>query len=73
VRHALHILLDVFRVLFYKRRVQRKGRGEFPYQGGYAVAISAPLPAGAPLNTATWEQTPLVVRQWVLQLLDVIQ
>ena len=32
-----------------------------------------PLPAGFPLDTAGWEQTPLVVRQAVVQLLAVIQ
>ncbi|MGH8063939.1 MAG: DUF6444 domain-containing protein [Candidatus Entotheonellia bacterium] len=32
-----------------------------------------PLPAGLPLDTASWEQTPLVVRQAVVQLLAVIQ
>ena len=36
------------------------------------MAISASLPAGAPLNATTWKQTPLMVRQWVL-LLDVSQ
>lgn len=31
------------------------------------------LPAGLPLDAASWEQTPLVVRQLVVQLLAVIQ
>jgi transposase len=37
------------------------------------VATSRPLPAGVPLDAATWEQTPLAVRQVILQLLAVIQ
>jgi transposase len=37
------------------------------------VAIAIPLPIGLPLDAASWEQTPLVVRQVVVQLLDVIQ
>jgi hypothetical protein len=37
------------------------------------VVPSIPLPAGLPLGTASWEQTPLVVRQLVVQLLAVIQ
>jgi transposase len=37
------------------------------------VAISIPLPAELPLHTAQWEQTPLVVRHLILQLLEVIQ
>jgi transposase len=38
-----------------------------------AVATSLPLPAGLALDAASWEQTPLVVRQLVVQLLAVIQ
>jgi transposase len=37
------------------------------------VATSLPLPAGLALNAASWEQTPLVVRQVVVLLLAVIQ
>jgi hypothetical protein len=37
------------------------------------VATSLPLPAGPAVDAASWEQTPLVVRQWVVQLLAVIQ
>jgi transposase len=37
------------------------------------VATSLPLPAGLALDAASWEQTPLVVRQLVVQLLAVIQ
>src|SRR5918999_6098440 len=37
------------------------------------MAPSLPLPAGLPLDAASWEQTPLVVRQVVVQLLAVIQ
>jgi hypothetical protein len=37
------------------------------------VAGSLPLPAGLSLDTPSWEQTSLVVRQVVDQLLDVIQ
>ena len=37
------------------------------------MAISLPLPAGLALDAASWEQTPLVVRQLVVQLLAVIQ
>jgi transposase len=37
------------------------------------VATSRPLPAGVPRDAATWEQTPLAVRQVILQLLAVIQ
>ena len=37
------------------------------------MAISFPLPAGLSLDAASWEQTPLVVRQLVVQLLAVIQ
>jgi transposase len=31
------------------------------------VPTSIPLPDGLPLDAATWEQTPLAVRQWVIQ------
>jgi transposase len=37
------------------------------------VAASIPLPAGLSLDAASWEQTPLVVRQVIVQLLAVIQ
>jgi transposase len=37
------------------------------------VATALPLPAGLAVDAASWEQTPLVVRQWVVQLLAVIQ
>jgi transposase len=37
------------------------------------VATALPLSAGLPFDAAHWEQTPLVVRQWVVHLLDVIQ
>src|SRR5918999_2651880 len=37
------------------------------------MAPSLPLPAGLSLDAASWEQTPLVVRQVVVQLLAVIQ
>jgi transposase len=37
------------------------------------VATSIPLPAGLALDAASWNQTPLVVRQLVGQLLTVIQ
>jgi transposase len=41
--------------------------------GGGAVATSIPLPTGLALDAASWEQTPLVVRQLVADLLAVIQ
>jgi transposase len=37
------------------------------------VSPSLPLPAGLPLDAASWEQTLLVVRQLIVQLLAVIQ
>jgi transposase len=37
------------------------------------VATSIPLPAGLPLDSTSWEQTPPVVRQVVIQLLASIQ
>ena len=37
------------------------------------MTTSIPLPAGLPLDAASWEQTPLVVRQVIVQLLAVIQ
>ena len=37
------------------------------------MATSLPLPRGLALDAASWEQTPLVVRQLILQLLAVIQ
>jgi transposase len=37
------------------------------------VAAALPLPAGLPLDATSWEQTPLVVHQVVVQLLAVIQ
>jgi transposase len=37
------------------------------------VATSLPLPAGLAVDAASWEQTPLVVHQWVVHLLAVIQ
>jgi hypothetical protein len=42
------------------------------YEWG-AVTTFISLPAGLPLDTASWEQTPLVVRQAVVQLLAVIR
>jgi transposase len=41
--------------------------------GEGTVTASVSLPAGLPLDAATWEQTPLVVRQLVVQLLAVIE
>jgi transposase len=35
--------------------------------------MAIPLPIGLPLDAASWEQTPRVVRQFVVQLLAVIQ
>ena len=37
------------------------------------MVASLPWPAWVPLDAASWEQTPLVVRQLILQLLAVIQ
>jgi transposase len=37
------------------------------------VAASIPLPAGPPLDAASWAQPPLVVRHIILQLLDDLQ
>jgi transposase len=37
------------------------------------VASSSPLPEELPLDAASWEQIPLVVRHLVLQLLDLIR
>jgi transposase len=37
------------------------------------LVASLPFPAGVPLDAASWEQTPLVARQLILQLLAVIQ
>jgi len=37
------------------------------------VTTARPLPPEVPLDAASWEQTPLVVRQLVVQLLAVIQ
>jgi transposase len=37
------------------------------------VVTPIPLPAGLPLEAASWEQTPVVVRQLVVQLLAVLQ
>jgi hypothetical protein len=37
------------------------------------MVSSIPLPEGLPLAAASWEQTPLVVRQLVVQLLAVTQ
>jgi transposase len=37
------------------------------------MTTSIPLPAGLPLDAASWERTRLVVRQLVVQLLTVIQ
>jgi transposase len=37
------------------------------------VASAPPFPAGLPLDAADWEQTPSVVREVVLRLLEVIQ
>src|SRR5262245_4192499 len=42
-------------------------------RGGGAVTTTIPLPAGVPLDAASWTRTPLVVRQLVVQLLAVIQ
>jgi transposase len=37
------------------------------------VPTALPLPTGLPFDTASWEQTPLVVCQWVIHLLAVTQ
>jgi transposase len=37
------------------------------------MASALPLPAGLPLDAADWEQTPPVVRQVVLRLVEIIQ
>jgi transposase len=37
------------------------------------VSTSLLLPAGLPLDATSWEQTPLVVRQVIIDLLAVIQ
>jgi transposase len=37
------------------------------------VATSLPVPAGLPLDAASWEQTPLAVRQVVIHLLAIIE
>jgi transposase len=37
------------------------------------VTTTIPLPAGLPLDTPSWGQTPLVVRHVVVHLLAVIQ
>jgi transposase len=37
------------------------------------LVASLQLPAGVPLDASSWEQTPLVVRQVILELLAVIQ
>jgi transposase len=37
------------------------------------MVTSLPLPAGLPLDAASWAQTPLVVCQVVLQLVEIIQ
>jgi transposase len=42
------------------------------HEGG-AVTTVIPLPAGLALDAASWEQTPLVVRQLIVQLLAVIE
>jgi transposase len=34
-----------------------------------AVVVSLPLPKGLPLDPAPWEQTPVVVQEWVIHLL----
>jgi transposase len=39
---------------------------------GGVVESSLSLPAGLPLDATSWEQTPLVVRQAIVHLLDVI-
>jgi Family of unknown function (DUF6444) len=38
-----------------------------------AMVTSLPLPAGLPLDAASWAQTPFVLCQVVLQLVEVIQ
>jgi transposase len=37
------------------------------------VTTVIPLPAGLPLEATSWVHTPLVVRQWVVHLLTVIE
>jgi transposase len=52
-------------------RGSRMGLGAEPE--GDAVATSLPLPAGLPPDAASWEQTLLMMRQLIVQLLAVIQ
>jgi hypothetical protein len=37
------------------------------------MATSLPVPVGLPLDAASWDQTPVVVRQLVVHLLAIIQ
>jgi len=40
---------------------------------GETLVAPLPMPAGVPLDAASWDQTPLAVRQVIVQLLAVIQ
>jgi transposase len=40
---------------------------------GDTLVAPLPMPAGVPLDAASWDQTPLAVRQVIVQLLAVIQ
>jgi transposase len=69
----LDFLLEVGRVLGYKSGVHDPRGNEVLAARVSAVMASIPLPEGLPLEADSWEQTPLVVQQVVVQLLAITQ
>jgi Family of unknown function (DUF6444) len=65
--------LAFWRVLCYNHSSACPCSGPVHQSREDAVADSLPLPEGLALDTATWEQTPLVVQHLVVQLLAIIQ
>jgi hypothetical protein len=66
-------VLALFRIVLYNSGIGSGRSGQLRDTLGWIMVSSLPLPEGLPLDAASWEQTPLVVRQLVVHLLVVTQ
>ena len=66
-------MLALFRIVLYNSGIDCERSGQLRDTLGWIMGSSLPLPEGLPLDAASWEQTPLVVRQLVVHLLVVTQ
>jgi hypothetical protein len=69
---VLRVLLETGRILGAKSGLHQRRGNEWLAARGSAVVATIPWPAGRPLDAASWEQTPPVVQQWVVQRLTVM-